>query len=170
MKNFTLRANIGMRILKLLPKQVINSMQADEIEHYKFNLDNILIEYASKLECEQSEPVKEAQEMIPNDVVTKMQHEFEPHPDSTFKQGMYSGYAFGLQDGYRYAMQFSHPETEKEKLKKELIKFKVWFENLSPASKCTVHPPAGSGGCYGLYTMSDDDLIDEYLNSQTKRQ
>jgi hypothetical protein len=34
-----------------------------------------------------------------------MQHEFEPNPDSSFKQGLYSGYAFGLQDGFKYASQ-----------------------------------------------------------------
>ena len=52
-----------------------------------------------------------------------------------------------------------------EELKNELIKFKLWFEKLSPASKCTVHPPAGSGGSVGLYNLSDEDLIDKYLKS-----
>jgi hypothetical protein len=42
---------------------------------------------------------------VPQEIVIKMQREFEPHPDSTFKQGMYSGYAFGLQDGFKYAME-----------------------------------------------------------------
>jgi hypothetical protein len=57
-------------------------------------------------------------EEIPIEVVTKMQREFEPHPDSTFKQGMYSGYAFGLQDGYKYHQQ---------KIREELIKFTAWY-------------------------------------------
>jgi hypothetical protein len=56
-------------------------------------------------------------------------------------------------------------ESKDDVLRGELIKFKVWFESLSPASKCTVHPPAGSGGCYGLYNMSDEDLINKYLAS-----
>lgn len=50
-----------------------------------------------------------------------------------------------------------------EEIKAELIKFKEWYDKLSPASKCTVHPPAGSGGSYGLYNMSDEDLIDSYI-------
>jgi hypothetical protein len=50
MKNFNLRANIGMRILKLLPNQVIESMPTDIIEHYKFNVDNLLQEFEQKNE------------------------------------------------------------------------------------------------------------------------
>ena len=52
---------------------------------------------------------------IPNDIVTKMQHEFEPNPDSSFKQGLYSGYAFGLQDGFKYASQQPLSDEEIEK-------------------------------------------------------
>jgi len=52
---------------------------------------------------------------IPNDIVTKMQHEFEPNPDTSFKQGMYSGYAFGLQDGFKYASQQPLSDEEIEK-------------------------------------------------------
>jgi hypothetical protein len=49
MNDFKLKANTGMRILKLLPKQVLYSMPADVIEHYKFNVDNILTEFESQL-------------------------------------------------------------------------------------------------------------------------
>jgi hypothetical protein len=56
----------------------------------------------------------------------------------------------------------------KKALIPELINFKKWYDNLSPANKCTVHPPAGSGGSYGLYNMSDDDLIDSYMRFKKK--
>jgi hypothetical protein len=112
-----------------------------------------------------SQPVKEAPEIktaqqLINSKANKIQH--------YSRDGFNTMQTIELMKEYH--AQFTQPETEKKKLREELIKFKVWFENLSPANKCTVHPPAGSGGCYGLYTMSDDDLIDEYLNSQTKRQ
>jgi hypothetical protein len=55
MKNFNLRANIGMRILKLLPKQVLESMPADIIEHYKFNVDTLLQEFEQKNEIVKEE-------------------------------------------------------------------------------------------------------------------
>ena len=42
----------------------------------------------------------------------------------------------------------------------ELLK---WYEKLSPAEKCTVHPPAGSGGCHGLYNMTPEDLVAKWL-------
>jgi len=41
---------------------------------------------------------------IPNEIVAKMQQEFQPKTSTDFEQGMYSGYAFGLQDGYKYAL------------------------------------------------------------------
>lgn len=37
-----------------------------------------------------------------------------------------------------------------------------WYKKLSPAQKCTVHPPAGSGGSTGLYNLTEEDLIKEW--------
>jgi len=54
-------------------------------------------------------------------------------------------------------------KESKSDLKDELIMFLKWYKKLSPSDKCTVHPPAGSGGCYGLYNLSNEDLIDKYL-------
>jgi hypothetical protein len=43
-----------------------------------------------------------------------------------------------------------------------LIKFKSWYDGLSPSDKCTVWPPAGSGCGRGLYNMEDKDLIQKF--------
>lgn len=52
----------------------------------------------------------------------------------------------------------------------DLIAFKQWYDKLSPADKCTVWPPAGSGCGTGLYDMSDEDLIDKYLTKLKKEE
>jgi len=52
--------------------------------------------------------------------------------------------------------------------KDELIKFLSWYKSLSPSEKCTVHPPAGSGGGYGIYNLTDAGLINIYLNKTPK--
>ena len=57
-------------------------------------------------------------------------------------------------------------EYSKENLREELIKFKLKYDKLSPAEKCTVWPPAGSGAGHGLYNLSDEDLIDKYLKQK----
>jgi hypothetical protein len=54
-------------------------------------------------------------------------------------------------------------------LKDELIEFLKWYKNLSSSSKCTVHPPAGSGGSYGIYDLTDAALINKYLKSYERR-
>lgn len=56
--------------------------------------------------------MKKQDKLIDKDTVSKMQHEFEPNPNSPFRMGMYSGYAFGLQDGYKLAIE---SEIAKEK-------------------------------------------------------
>jgi len=58
-------------------------------------------------------------EEIPSETVTKMQKEFQPRTETSFEQGMYSGYAFGLQDGFKYAMD----QYRTEGLRDELIKY-----------------------------------------------
>ena len=78
----------------------------DKVMNYLNNKSNTSIE-------KQSEPTERKTAEIPSDIVQKMQHEFEPNPDTSFKQGMYSGYAFGLQDGYKFASQ-SLPEINNE--------------------------------------------------------
>lgn len=49
--------------------------------------------------------------------------------------------------------------------KQQAIAYSNWKDKLSPAQKCTVWPPAGSGGSTGLYTMTDDDLYEKFLQS-----
>lgn len=51
-------------------------------------------------------------------------------------------------------------------LKDGLIKFKQWYDKLSPADKCTVWPPAGSGSGHGLYNQTDEGLIDNFIRKQ----
>lgn len=72
--------------------------------------------YASQFK-EQPEQLRLSDE-IPSEIVTKMQHKFQPITDSAFKEGMYSGYAFGLQDGYKF-----HKSQAYYDLREELIKF-----------------------------------------------
>jgi len=59
-------------------------------------------------------------------------------------------------------------KESKGDLKDELIMFLKWYNKLSPADKCTVHPPAGSGGCHGLYNLTDAGLINNYLSKKAK--
>lgn len=51
-------------------------------------------------------------------------------------------------------------------IKDKLLQFKKWYDKLSPRDKCTVWPPAGSGSGTGLYNMSDEDLIEKFLNKK----
>jgi hypothetical protein len=70
------------------------------------------------------------------------------------------------------ALKDQQPQEQKQPsddLKDELIKFLKWYKSLSPASKCTVHPPAGSGGSYGIYDLTDAALINNYLQSHERR-
>jgi hypothetical protein len=45
-----------------------------------------------------------------------------------------------------------------------MIKFLKWYNSLSPSDKCTVHPPAGSGGGYGIYNLTNAEFINIYLS------
>jgi len=56
-------------------------------------------------------------EEIPSETVTKMQKEFQPRTETSFEQGMYSGYAFGLQDGFKYALEQYRTEGLREEHK-----------------------------------------------------
>jgi hypothetical protein len=88
------------------------------------------------------EPSKGAEE-IPQEIVFKMQREFEPNPDSTFKQGMYSGYAFGLQDGFKYAMEQYRAEGAREELYNDLGE---WTKEVFPDADSIAH----------LYKLKDE--------------
>jgi len=73
----------------------------------------------------------------------------------------------------KHADQQPQKVEEEEKptdLKDEFLKFLKWYNKLSPADKCTVHPPAGSGGCHGLYNLTDAGLINIYLSKTSKQQ
>jgi hypothetical protein len=55
-----------------------------------------------------------------------------------------------------------------EHVMQQAIAYSKWKDGLSPAQKCTVWPPAGSGSGTGLYDMSDDDLYDKFVRHQSK--
>jgi hypothetical protein len=42
------------------------------------------------------------------------------------------------------------------------IAFNKWVSELKPSAMCTVHPPSGSGACFGLYDRSMEDLFKEF--------
>ena len=44
------------------------------------------------------------------------------------------------------------------------IEFKEWADKLTPTQRCTVHPPAGSGGGYGLYELPTAELYQQFKN------
>lgn len=52
--------------------------------------------------------------------------------------------------------------------KQNLLSFKEWYDKLKPADKCTVWPPSGSGSGTGLYNMSDEDLIQRFIDKKGK--
>jgi hypothetical protein len=51
---------------------------------------------------------------------------------------------------------------------KWLGEFRDWYDKLSPAEKCTVWPPAGSGSGTGLYNMQTVDIVDKFIRYKTK--
>lgn len=54
-------------------------------------------------------------------------------------------------------------EAMEDYAKRQAILFARWKEKLTPAQRCTVWPPAGSGSGTGLYQKTDEDLYSEYL-------
>ena len=50
-----------------------------------------------------------------------------------------------------------------EYAQQEAVAVLEWYDKLSPAEKCTVWPPAGSGGSFGIYTLSYKQLYQLYL-------
>lgn len=52
----------------------------------------------------------------------------------------------------------------KDEQKELLLAFIKWQQKLTSADKCTVHPPAGSGGSIGIYNLTDAAIIDKFLN------
>ena len=80
-----------------------------------------------------------------------------------------------LKENWGNIVSFSYEEAAdailalEPDLKDELIEFLKWYKNLSSSSKCTVHPPAGSGGSYGIYDLTDAALINKYLKSYERR-
>jgi len=44
----------------------------------------------------------------------------------------------------------------------EVAELLRWYKQLSPAQKCTVHPPAGSGGSHGIYNQTEEELIERW--------
>jgi hypothetical protein len=91
---------------KVEQEEIIKALSGEKIEDVKTVT-------STEYPVEQKE--RECAEEIPSEVVSKMQHEFMPNLDSVFKEGMYSGYAFGLQDGFKYA-QSRQPEISDEEI------------------------------------------------------
>lgn len=58
--------------------------------------------------------------------------------------------------------------TEYASLKEEeaSVEFAEWMEKLTPTQRCTVHPPAGSGGGYGLYEIPTSELYQTFKNQK----
>lgn len=44
----------------------------------------------------------------------------------------------------------------------QAVAFAEWLAKLSPDKKCTVHPPAGSGGSIGMYTLTTQQLFTKF--------
>ena len=51
-----------------------------------------------------------------------------------------------------------------EQHESEMVACLEWYSKLTPVQKCTVHPPAGSGGSTGLYQLSFKDLLTLFKN------
>ena len=50
----------------------------------------------------------------------------------------------------------------------DMIDIIEWFDNLSPARKCTVHPPVGSGAGYGIYNLPYCDFLEMFRKYKNK--
>jgi hypothetical protein len=93
----------------------------------------------------------------------------------------------GMQSNVNYKgwwewQRYCFPSTERTKLaydeaaqrygdyREQLgaVKFAEWLEGLTPAQRCTVHPPAGSGGSSGIYTLSISELYKRFAASPPK--
>jgi hypothetical protein len=66
------------------------------------------------------------------------------------------------------AMPGAYSEAATEVAIKWIEDFKDWYDTLSPAEKCTVWPPAGSGAGTGLYNMQTKDLVDKFITKKSK--
>jgi len=41
-----------------------------------------------------------------------------------------------------------------------------YYNTLTSSQKCTVHPPAGSGAGYGIYNLSNKEILEKWLRKQ----
>lgn len=57
----------------------------------------------------------------------------------------------------------------KEYARQQCEEFRDWYDALSPADKCTVWPPSGSGSGTGLYNMSTSDIVQKFIRIQAKK-
>jgi hypothetical protein len=53
--------------------------------------------------------------------------------------------------------------------KEEAVKFAEWVYRLEPNQRCTIHPPAGSGGSYGIYLLTPEQLYERYLRGNEEK-
>jgi len=86
---------------------------SDGITHSPWVTLDDAIKIFTKKEAEERKTAEEREKIF-----AKMQQDFQPTLETPFKQGMYSGYAFGLQDGYKFASQ-RLPEITEEEIGKE---------------------------------------------------
>ena len=55
-------------------------------------------------------------------------------------------------------------------MESKMANFIKWYDKLSPASKCTVWPPAGSGMSTGIYNKTGVDLLNDFLKYEEKNE
>ena len=85
-----------------------------------------------------------------------------PDPDHLMSKSVESAWPeiCKLADKYREEPKTGESQAE---VRDTLIDFVNWFSKLKPSDKCTVHPPAGSGGSTGLYNLTNAAIVDKFL-------
>ena len=85
-----------------------------------------------------------------------------PDPDHLMSKSVESAWPeiCKLADKYREEPKTGESQAE---VRDTLIDFVNWFSKLKPSDKCTVHPPAGSGGSAGLYNLTNAAIVDKFL-------
>ena len=92
-----------------------------------------------------------------------------PDPDHLMSKSVESAWPeiCKLADKYREEPKTGESQAE---VRDTLIDFVNWFSKLKPSDKCTVHPPAGSGGSTGLYNLTNAAIVDKFLTRKQTEQ
>lgn len=54
--------------------------------------------------------------------------------------------------------------TERQQIEDVSLKFLEWHKEQPPSALCTVHPPAGSGAGYGLYSLPMSEVFEKFYS------